>query len=160
MAERPLTVLFMPESAYGPTNQCVGIGDVLLRRGHRVVFAAEASWKGRLAPLGFEEDLVDLAPPAAPVEGEEPDAGAFWKEFIRDTVGGMLRTLGYEPVCARAGGEALSYFEHVRLAKRHLETEPPPDRLEDPERLGHHLGADPVARQHRDGFFHGMLFPL
>jgi MGT family glycosyltransferase len=85
MAERPLTILFMPESAYGPTNQCVGIGNVLLQRGHRVVFAAEASWRGKLAPLGFEEDLVDLAPPAEPVEGEEPDAGAFWKEFIRDT---------------------------------------------------------------------------
>jgi MGT family glycosyltransferase len=85
MGQRPLTVLFMPESAYGPTNQCVGIGDVLRKRGHRVVFAAEASWKGKLAPLGFEEDLVDLAPPAEPVEGEEPDAGAFWKEFIRET---------------------------------------------------------------------------
>ena len=24
MTERPLTVLFMPESAYGPTNNCVG----------------------------------------------------------------------------------------------------------------------------------------
>ena len=64
MAGRPLTVLFMPESAYGPTNNCIGIGDVLRRRGHRVVFAAEASWKGRLEPLGFEEDLVDLSPPA------------------------------------------------------------------------------------------------
>ena len=39
MAQRPLTVLFMPESAYGPTNQCVGIGDVLRKRGHRVVFS-------------------------------------------------------------------------------------------------------------------------
>ena len=39
-----LTVLFMPESAYGPTNNCIGIGDCLLQRGHRVVFAAEASW--------------------------------------------------------------------------------------------------------------------
>ena len=28
------------------------------------MFAAEASWKGKLEPLGFEEDLVDLAPPA------------------------------------------------------------------------------------------------
>ena len=26
MAGRPLTVLFMPESAYGPTNNCIGIG--------------------------------------------------------------------------------------------------------------------------------------
>jgi len=82
--DRQLTVLFLPESAYGPTNNCAGIGDVLRRRGHRVIFAAEASWRGRLAPLGFEEALIDLAPPAA--EGEpEQDAGQFWKEFIRQT---------------------------------------------------------------------------
>jgi hypothetical protein len=54
--------LFMPESAYGPTNNCSGIADGLRRRGHRVVFAAEASWRGKLTGLGFEEDLVDLAP--------------------------------------------------------------------------------------------------
>jgi MGT family glycosyltransferase len=83
MTERPLTVLFMPESAYGPTNQCIGIGKVLLERGHRVVFAAEASWKGKLAPLGFEEDLVDLAPPAD--DADEQDAGQFWKDFIQET---------------------------------------------------------------------------
>jgi MGT family glycosyltransferase len=78
-----LTVLFMPESAYGPTNNCIGIGDVLRQRGHRVVFAAEASWKGKLTALGFEEDLVHLAPP--PEHPEEQDAGQFWKDFIRDT---------------------------------------------------------------------------
>jgi MGT family glycosyltransferase len=78
---RPLTVLFMPESAYGPTNNCVGIGDVLRRRGHHVVFAAEASWKGKLEPLGFTEDLVDLAPAAA---GDQ-DAGQFWKDFVAQT---------------------------------------------------------------------------
>jgi UDP:flavonoid glycosyltransferase YjiC (YdhE family) len=76
-----LTVLFMPESAYGPTNNCIGIGDVLRRRGHRVVFAAEASWKGKLEPLGFTEDLVDLAPPA----GGDQDAGQFWKDFVAQT---------------------------------------------------------------------------
>src|ERR1700710_918114 len=81
------TFLFMPESAYGPTNNCVGIGHVLRQRGHRVVFAAEASWRGKLEPMGFAEDLVDLAPPppaAAPGE-PEPDAGQFWKDFVRDT---------------------------------------------------------------------------
>jgi UDP:flavonoid glycosyltransferase YjiC (YdhE family) len=71
----------MPESAYGPTNNCIGIGDVLRRRGHRVVFAAEASWKGKLEPLGFTEDLVDLAPPA----GGDQDAGQFWKDFVAQT---------------------------------------------------------------------------
>ena len=81
---QPLTVLFMPESAYGPTNNCIGIGDILRRRGHTVVFAAEASWKGRLEPLGFVEDLVHLAPPP-PEDAPEQDAGQFWKDFIRDT---------------------------------------------------------------------------
>ncbi|MGH2635808.1 MAG: glycosyltransferase [Actinomycetota bacterium] len=71
----------MPESAYGPTNNCVGIGKILERRGHRVVFAAEASWKDRLEPLGLEEDLVDLTPPS---DGEQ-DAGQFWTDFITET---------------------------------------------------------------------------
>ena len=84
MSDGPLTILFWPESAYGPTNQCIGIGKVLLDRGHRVVFAAESSWKGRLEPLGFEEELVDLAAPPEDDAGEE-DAGAFWKEFIKET---------------------------------------------------------------------------
>jgi|SRR5688572_5604059 UDP:flavonoid glycosyltransferase YjiC (YdhE family) len=67
-----LTVLFLPESAHGPTNQCIGLGKVLLDRGHRLVFAAERSWEGKLAPLGFVEALVDLAPAAPDVD---PDAG-------------------------------------------------------------------------------------
>ncbi len=86
----------MPESAYGPTNNCIGIGDVLRRRGHRVVFAAEASWKGRLEPLGFTEDLVDLAPPGGGTPADQDaaagqeaaagqDAGQFWKDFVRET---------------------------------------------------------------------------
>jgi MGT family glycosyltransferase len=56
---------------------------VLLDQGHRVVFAAESSWAGKLAPFGFVEDLVDLAEP-------DPDAGAeaagqFWIDFIDQT---------------------------------------------------------------------------
>ena len=85
MGSRSLTVLFMPESAYGPTNNCIGIGNVLRRRGHRVVFAAEASWKGKLEPMGFEEALVVLAPPPEDESEPEQDAGQFWKNFIRDT---------------------------------------------------------------------------
>jgi MGT family glycosyltransferase len=83
MTEQSLTILFMPESAYGPTNQCVGLGDVLRNRGHRVVFAAEESWKGKLEAIGFEEDLVALAPPAE--ASAEQDAGQYWKDFVRDT---------------------------------------------------------------------------
>ena len=78
------TFLFMPESAYGPTNNCIGIGNVLRQNGHRVVFAAEASWAGRLEPLGFVEDLVDLGPPPPP-DAPEQAAGQFWTDFIHDT---------------------------------------------------------------------------
>jgi MGT family glycosyltransferase len=75
------TFIFFPESAYGPTNNCVGIGDVLRRRGHRVVFIAEQSFEGTLAERGFEERLMRLTPSSE--EAEDP--GQFWKDFIRDT---------------------------------------------------------------------------
>lgn len=83
MTDPALTVLFLPESAYGPTNQCIGLGAVLRERGHRVVFASESSWAGRLSPLGFTERLVDLAPP--PAGDTEVDAGRFWTDFIAET---------------------------------------------------------------------------
>jgi MGT family glycosyltransferase len=75
------TIVFFPEGAFGPTNNCIGIADVLRRRGHRIVFVVEESFAGTLEAKGFEERLVRLAPP--PDEPEEP--GQFWKEFVRDT---------------------------------------------------------------------------
>lgn len=79
----PLTIMFWPESAYGPTNQCIGLAAILRDRGHTIVFAAESSWAGKLAPYGFIEELVDLAEPAEGASDE--DAGAFWTEFIAET---------------------------------------------------------------------------
>ncbi len=75
------TIVFFPEGAYGPTNNCVGIGNVLRARGHRVVFIIEESFAGSLEAKGFEERLMRLGP--APVEPEVP--GQFWIDFIRDT---------------------------------------------------------------------------
>ena len=75
------TIVFFPEGAFGPTNNCVGIGDVLRRRGHRIVFVVEESFAGTLEAKGFEERLIRLAPP--PAEPEEP--GQFWKDFVRET---------------------------------------------------------------------------
>jgi MGT family glycosyltransferase len=75
------TIVFFPEGAYGPTNNCVGIGQVLRGRGHRIVFIVEESFAGTLAAKGFEERLMRLGPP--PEEPEVP--GQFWIDFIRDT---------------------------------------------------------------------------
>jgi MGT family glycosyltransferase len=80
---QPLTVMFWPESAYGPTNQCIGLAAILRDRGHTIVFAAESSWAGKLAPLGFVEELVDLAEPADGAADEDP--GKFWTDFIAET---------------------------------------------------------------------------
>jgi UDP:flavonoid glycosyltransferase YjiC (YdhE family) len=75
------TIIFFPEGAYGPTNNCVGIGSILRERGHRVVFVVEESFAGTLEAKGFEERLMRLGPP--PEEPEVP--GQFWIDFIRDT---------------------------------------------------------------------------
>jgi MGT family glycosyltransferase len=75
------TVVFFPEGAFGPTNNCVGIGQVLQEHGHRVIFVVEESFAGSLEAQGFEERLMRLGPP--PEVEEAP--GQFWKDFIRDT---------------------------------------------------------------------------
>jgi MGT family glycosyltransferase len=75
------TVVFFPEGAFGPTNNCVGIGEQLKARGHRVVFILEQSFAGTLKARGFEERLMRLGPP--PEVEEAP--GQFWKDFIRET---------------------------------------------------------------------------
>jgi MGT family glycosyltransferase len=80
LSDRP-TIVFFPEGAYGPTNNCVGIGQVLRARGARVVFVIEESFAGTLEAQGFEEALMRLKPPA---EIEEAP-GQFWKDFVRDT---------------------------------------------------------------------------
>lgn len=78
---KPRTIVFFPEGAFGPTNNCVGIGNHLRARGHRVVFIIEESFAGTLEAKGFEERLMRLGPP--PAEPEVP--GQFWIDFIRDT---------------------------------------------------------------------------
>jgi MGT family glycosyltransferase len=81
VSDRHQTFVFFPEGAYGPTNNCVGIGHVLRERGHRVVFIVEESFRGALEEKGFEERLMRLTPPAE----DQEDPGQFWKDYIRET---------------------------------------------------------------------------
>jgi UDP:flavonoid glycosyltransferase YjiC (YdhE family) len=81
VSARGPTVVFFPEGAFGPTNNCVGIGNVLRERGARVVFVVEESFAGTLEAKGFEEALMRLTP--KPDVEEEP--GQYWKDFVRDT---------------------------------------------------------------------------
>jgi MGT family glycosyltransferase len=106
------TIIFFPEGAYGPTNNCVGIGDVLRRRGHRVVFVIEESFAGTLAAKGFEERLMRLTPPAE--VWEEP--GQFWKDFIRETAP-VFRT----PTIAQLRDFVAPTFEALLDGARHVD---------------------------------------
>jgi MGT family glycosyltransferase len=122
-SSRPLTVAFFPEGAFGPTNNCAGIGSVLARRGHRVVFIMEESFAGTLEAKGFEERLMRLTP--KPEMEEAP--GQFWKDFIRDTapqfrrptieqLGGLIRPIWEELIAgSRFGNSRLEeIFDEVR----------------------------------------------
>jgi MGT family glycosyltransferase len=76
------TIAFFPEpGAWGPTNNCVAIANVLTERGHRVVFVVDESFRGELDKRGFEERLMRMAPPE---ENTDPAADP-WAEFIRVT---------------------------------------------------------------------------
>lgn len=88
MIDEPLVVVFFPEGAFGPTNNCLGIADVLRRRGHRVFFVLEESFAGTMVERGFEERLMRLTP--APEIPEVP--GQFWKDFVRETAPAFRRS--------------------------------------------------------------------
>ena len=55
---RKLTVLIVPVGGIGHVNATIGIAETLYSRGHRIVFAVDQSYKGRLIKRGFEEEIV------------------------------------------------------------------------------------------------------
>ena len=76
------TIAFFPEpGAWGPTNNCVAIANVLLDRGHRIVFVVDESFEGVIVAKEFEERMMRMAPPE---ENADPTADP-WAEFIRVT---------------------------------------------------------------------------
>ena len=81
-SDQTTTIAFFPEpGAWGPTNNCVAIANVLRERGHRVVFVVDESFRGELDKRGFEERVMRMAPAE---EAADPTADP-WAEFIRVT---------------------------------------------------------------------------
>jgi hypothetical protein len=110
------TIVFFPEpGAWGPTNNCVAIADVLSARGHRVVFVVEESFTGVLEQRGFEERVMSMAPAA---ESSAPGADP-WAEFIRITAPEFRRpTIEQQETVTKPIWEALvagEQFSHERL---------------------------------------------
>ena len=68
-APGPLTIMFWPESAYGPTNQCIGLADLLRNRGHRVVFASESVVGGQAGGARLHRGDSSTSPEPVPGRG-------------------------------------------------------------------------------------------
>ena len=78
-----LTILFAPPDGVGHVNACIGIGEVLRDRGHRIVFAVCDIWKNKLVKYGFEEEICRVA------ESEDDiDPGTYWAQMF--SKGGMF----------------------------------------------------------------------
>ena len=79
-----------PQDAIGHVNAAIGIAEVLRDSGHRIVFAIEKSWEGKLIKYGFEEELF-----TDPERDPNRDPAKFWSElFVGD--GSHLRDTSHE----------------------------------------------------------------
>jgi len=65
---KKFTFLFVPIDAVGHFNASIGVGQQLLARGHKIVFATPNSWKGKLEVLGFIEELTQADEAGASTE--------------------------------------------------------------------------------------------
>ena len=143
------TVVFFPEGAFGPTNNCVGIGDVLRARGHRVVFIVEESFAGTLEARGFEERLMRLGPP--PEVEEAP--GQFWKDFIRDTAPVFrkptIEQLGEFIAADLAGAGRRRALRRRRASRRSSTSSSPTSSARTTSRLPGHPGLRAALGAHR-----------
>jgi MGT family glycosyltransferase len=115
MSDRKTIVLFPEPGAWGPTNNCVAIAEVLRERGHRLVFVVDASFEGVLEGRGFEERVMRMA---APEEATDPTADP-WAEFIRVTAPEFRKpTIDQQATVTRPIWETLvagALYSHERL---------------------------------------------
>ena len=75
-SDQTTTIAFFPEpGAWGPTNNCVAIANVLRERGHRVVFVVDESFRGELDKRGFEERVMRMAPAEEAADSDRRPVG-------------------------------------------------------------------------------------
>ena len=103
-------IMFTPMDGHGHVNACVGVAQVLLAKGHRIVFAVDAAWKGKLAKYGFEEQLIST--------DDKDDSEEYWPSFLAEHGGNILDADPYDQIDFFSGLGLRTLFEH------HMKTEP------------------------------------
>lgn len=90
---RMLTILYVPYEAIGHVNASISTAQRLRDRGHRIVFAIDETWKGRLSIYGFEEELFK-----DPEKESIVDPSAYWSNLLYK-IGAMKSRPPVEKVC-------------------------------------------------------------
>ncbi|XP_054156260.1 NDP-glycosyltransferase YjiC-like [Oppia nitens] len=54
-----LNILVSVMDGVGHVNACIGLAQVLQKRGHRLTFVMEKAYKGQLAEFGFDEEIIE-----------------------------------------------------------------------------------------------------
>ena len=86
--QKKLKILFIPIHAVGHVNSAIGMAQVLIKRGHEVLFLITDQWKDKLTKYGIKEVLYQ-EPDEEDISGKDP--ATFWAEKIKE--GGLLGDL-------------------------------------------------------------------
>ncbi len=78
--DRKLTILFSSLDCIGHVNACISIAEVLKESGHRIIFAMNQSWSGKLAEYGFEEELFSQSD-----RDPNKDPAKYWADIFVDS---------------------------------------------------------------------------
>ena len=77
---RKLTIMLAPIDLVGVVNAYIGIAEVLLQRGHRIVFAVSDKWRGNLGVYGFEEAIIGHQESQT-----NEDPAKYWAEYLANS---------------------------------------------------------------------------
>ncbi|XP_054158199.1 NDP-glycosyltransferase YjiC-like [Oppia nitens] len=59
MSNKKLNILVSVMEGVGHVNACIGLAQVLQKRGHRLTFIVDRAFRGQLAQYGFDEVIID-----------------------------------------------------------------------------------------------------
>jgi UDP:flavonoid glycosyltransferase YjiC (YdhE family) len=105
---KKLNILFVSMDTFGHVLSCVGFAETLRNRGHRITFAIDKSWKGKLNEHGFEEELYSISNRK---DSEKPSE--YWVTVAYD----LKHNFRLSPLSQWKGCGVLCYLDMLRQAK-------------------------------------------
>lgn len=89
MVSKKYSVLMVPMNLIGHINATLALAEMLKNKGHRIVYACDASWRGKFSKLGFEEKIYHERAP--PEDGKEEAPNEYWSTFVRNMTSNFVK---------------------------------------------------------------------